>query len=101
MVWLSEAKIQIKSKILLHDENSINISKDFKTRFDTPNYELDRQLMKEKNEIVIKFIKDKLGGKIMRDIAALKDKRYSSLTDNNEKDKNSKRHKRVCHKTKS
>ena len=30
--------------------------------------------MKEKNEIVIKFIKDKLGGKIMRDIAALKDK---------------------------
>ena len=57
--------------------------------------------MKEKNEIVIKFIKDKLGGKIMRDIAALKDKRYSSLTDNNEEDKNSKRHKRVCHKTKS
>ena len=57
--------------------------------------------MKEKNEIVIKFIKDKLGGKIMRDTAALKDKRYSSLTDNNEKDKNSKRHKRVCHKTKS
>ena len=86
MVWISEAKIQIKSKILLHDENSINISKDFKTRFDTPNYELDRQLMKEKNEIVIKFIKDELGGKIMRDIAALKDKRSSSLTDNNEED---------------
>ena len=86
MVWISEAKIQIKSKILLHDEISINISKDFKTRFDTPNYELDRQLMKEKNEIVIKFIKDELGGKIMRDIAALKDKRSSSLTDNNEED---------------
>ena len=57
--------------------------------------------MKEKNEIVIKFIKDELGGKIMRDIAALKDKRSSSLTDNNEEDKNSKRHKKVCHKTKS
>ena len=57
--------------------------------------------MKEKNEIVIKFIKDELGGKIMRDITALKDKRSSSLTDNNEEDKNSKRHKKVCHKTKS
>ena len=34
----------------------------------------------------MKFIKDELGGKIMRDIAALKGKRYSSLTDNNKED---------------
>ena len=45
-------------------------------------------------------MKDELGGKTMREFAALRAKPYSYLTNNNEKLK-SKRNKKVCHKTKT
>ena len=63
-----------------------DITKDAESRFDTSNYELDRQYKK-----VIGLIKDQLGGKIMQEFTALRAKKYSYLTGNNDGDK--KKHK--------
>ena len=52
----------------------VGIVKNFEKRFDTSNDELDRPLPKGKNEKVIELIKDELGGKIMKEFAALKTK---------------------------
>ena len=60
-----------------------------KTRFDTPNYELERPLSKGKNK-VIGLMKYELGGKIMTEFAALRPKTYSNLTDDNDKNKKAK-----------
>ena len=38
-----------------------DIAEDLETRFDTSNYELDRQLPKGKNKNVIGLMKDELG----------------------------------------
>ena len=43
------------------------IAEDIKTRFNTSNYELDRQLPKEKNKKVIGLMKDELSWKIMKE----------------------------------
>ena len=42
-----------------------DITEDVETRFDTSNYELDRQLPKGKNVKIIGLIEDELGGIIM------------------------------------
>ena len=42
-----------------------DIAEDVETRFDTPNYELDRPWAKGKNKKVIGLMKVELGGKIM------------------------------------
>ena len=55
----------------------------------------------EKNKKVIRLMKDELGGKIMREFAALRVKTCNYLTDDGDEDKKSKRHKKVCHKTKT
>ena len=47
------------------------------TRFDTPNYKLDRPLPKGKNKKVIGFMKSKLGGKTMKKSVALRGEPYS------------------------
>ena len=51
-----------------------DIAEDVETRFDTSNYELDRQLSKEKKKKVIGLMKDELGGKIMLEFIELKAK---------------------------
>ena len=46
-------------------------------------------------------MKDELRKKIMKEFAELRAKAYSYLTENNNKDKKSKRHKQVRHKKKT
>ena len=46
-------------------------------------------------------MKNELGGQIMKEFVVLRAKTYSYLKDNNDEDKKSKRHKRVCHKKKT
>ena len=46
-------------------------------------------------------MKNKLGGKIMTELPSLKPKTYTYLTNDNDENKKSKRHKKVCHKTKT
>ena len=54
------------------------------------NYEVDRPLPKRKNQKVIGFMKDKLGGKIITKFVALRPKTYSYLTDDCKEDKKAK-----------
>ena len=67
-----------------------DIAKNVETRFDTTNYELDRPLPKRKNKKVISSMKDELGEKITNELVALREKTYSYLIDNNDKDKKAK-----------
>ena len=78
LIWLRETKIRRKSKLYYTDTESfivyiktegiyVDITKDFQTRFDTSNFELDRPIPKAKKKIVIELMmKDELGGKIMK-----------------------------------
>ena len=52
-----------------------------KKRFDTLNYGVNRPLPTGKNKKVTGLMKDKLGGKIMTEFAALRPKTYSPLMD--------------------
>ena len=63
-----------------------SIVNNVETRFDTSNFELDRQLSKGKNKKVIGLVKDELGGKIMIAFHALRPNTYSYLTDENEEE---------------
>ena len=76
LIWLRETKIWRTSKLYYTDTESfiiyiktegiyVDITKDFQTRFDTSNYELDRPIPKGK-KIVIELMKDELGGKLMK-----------------------------------
>ena len=60
---------------------------DAEARFVTSNYELYRPLLKTKNKKVIGLMKDEIGGEIMKDIAVLRGKTYSYLTNNKDKEK--------------
>ena len=60
---------------------------------------MERPLYKRKNEKVIVLIKDELGGKIITELAKLKPKENSYLTDNS--DENKKENGKVHHKTKT
>ena len=42
-----------------------NVADDDEKRFDTSNYEVNRQLLTRMNKKEIRLMKDKLGGKIM------------------------------------
>ena len=58
-----------------------DIAEDVKTRFDTSNYELernsiDRPLPKGKNKKVIRLMKDKLGESIMTKFVRIQDLQY-------------------------
>ena len=74
-----------------------DIAEDVETRFDTSNYELDRPLSTGKNKKVTGLMKDE--GK--KYFYGLGEKAYSYLKDNNDEDKKSKMHKKVCHKNKT
>ena len=54
-----------------------DITEDVETRFDTSNYNLERPLLKGKNEKVIGLMKDELGGKVMTKFVGLRVKTYS------------------------
>ena len=58
-----------------------DIAEDAETKFDNPNYELNRLLPKRKNKKVIGVMKDELGGIIMKEFVELTEKTYSYLTD--------------------
>ena len=60
-----------------------------KTRFDTLDYELDRQLSKKKKKVT-GLLKDELRGKIMIEFVELRVKTYSYLLDDASEDKKAK-----------
>ena len=60
---------------LLAIEIYSHIAKDVENRFYTSNYELNKLLPKGKNKKLISLVKYKLGGKIMKELVALKAKR--------------------------
>ena len=61
-----------------------DIAEDVETRFDTPNYELDKPLPKEKK--VLWLMKDKLGEEIMTKFVGLRGKTYSYLIGDDSED---------------
>ena len=65
----------------IYKDNAENVE----TRFDTSNYELDRQLTNGKNEKVIGLMKDELGGTIMKKFVGFRAKTYSYLIDGGSK----------------
>ena len=68
--------MNIKTKDFYKD-----IAQDVEERFDTSNYDVDRQLPKGKNKKVIGLMKDELGGGIITEFVALRPKTYSYMTD--------------------
>ena len=58
-----------------------DIADDVEKRFDTSNYEVNRPLPTGKNEKLIGLMEDELGGKIMTEYVALRQKTYSYLMD--------------------
>ena len=67
-----------------------DFGEDVETRFDATNYKLDRPLLKGKNKKVIGFMKDRLGGKIMKKYVGLRAKTNSCLIDDGSEDKKAK-----------
>ena len=67
-----------------------NIEYDVEKRFDTLNYEVNRQLPTGKNKKVIGLFKGEQRGKIMSEFAALRPKTYSYLMDDGESDEKAK-----------
>ena len=86
--------INIKTKDFYED-----IANDVEERFDTSNYEVNRPLPKGKNKKVIGLMKDKLGGNIMTQFAALRPKNYSYIMDDGKNDKRTKGTKKCVIKT--
>ena len=68
--------------------------------YDTSNYELNRSFPKRKNKKVIGLMKNKLGGKIRKQIVQLRAKTYTYLIDNGSEDKKLKDTKKCVIKTK-
>ena len=85
--------IHIKTKDVYKD-----IGNDAEKRFDTSNYEFNRPFPVGKNKNIIGLMKDKLGGKIMTELVALKPKTYSYLIDDGNGDKKANGTKRMCNK---
>ena len=77
--------IYIKTRNIYED-----IAYDVEKRFDTSNYEVNRPLPQGKNKKVIGLMKEKLGGTIMTEFAALRPKSYSYLMDDGKNDKKAK-----------
>ena len=67
-----------------------DIANDVEKGFHTSNYEINRPLPTGKNKKVIGLKKDELGGKIMTEFAALRQKTYSYLMDDGNSDKKAK-----------
>ena len=67
-----------------------DIANDVDKRFDTSNYEANRQLPIGKNKKIIGLMKDELGGKIITEFVTLRPKTYLYLTDDFKEDKKAK-----------
>ena len=67
-----------------------DIANDVEKRFDTSNYECNRQLPTGKNEKNIGLMKDELEGKIITEFVTLIPKNYSYSTDDGKEDKRAK-----------
>ena len=76
------------------------IAEDVNTRSDTSNYELNRQLPKEKNKNVIGVIKDELGRRIIKEFVWFRTKTFNYLTGQECKDKKTKSSKKCIIKRK-
>ena len=83
--------IYIKTKDFYED-----IADDVKKRYDTSNYKVDGLLPKRMNKKVIGLMKDKLGGKIITELVALRPKTYSYLTDDGKNVKKAKGTKKLA-----
>ena len=103
-----KTKYQDNAKLCYMDTDSfiINIKKedfyedianDVKKRFDISNYKVNRPLSTGKNKKVIGLMKDEVGGKIMTELAALRQKTYSYLMDDGKNDKKSQKEQRNVH----
>ena len=104
MVWLCATKILRKCKTLLYGYRQFHSS--FKNRWCLQRYfrrfqkEIDRPLPIGKNEKLIGWTKDELGGKIMQTFVGLKGEACSYLKDNNHEGQKEKGTKKACHKKK-
>ena len=67
-----------------------DIANDVEKRFDTSNYEINRPLPTANNKKVIGLMKDELGGGIITEFVALRNKTYSYLTDDCKENKKAK-----------
>ena len=64
-----------------------DLARDAEERLDTSNSQVERPLVMSKNKKVVVLIKDELGGKIMKEIIALRSNMYTYLTDEDHVDK--------------
>ena len=109
--WYNEMKPKYKNKIRLcyMDTDSFimhiktedfykDIADDVERMYDTSNYTVERPLPMGENKKKIGFMKDELGGRIMKEFIGLRPKCYSYLTDDGNVDKKSKRNKKMCDK---
>ena len=64
-----------------------DLARDAEERLDTSNSQVERPLVMSKNKKVVVLIKDELGGKIMKEIVALRSNMYTYLTDEDHVDK--------------
>ena len=64
-----------------------DIAKDVETIFDTSICELNRSLSRGKNKKVIDVMKNKLGGKVLKEFIGLRAKTCSYLIDDSSEDK--------------
>ena len=67
-----------------------DIAENFKTKFYTSNFKIDKRPPKGKNKKVIGLIKDELGGQIMKEFVGLRTKTNIYLKDNNDEHKKAK-----------
>ena len=88
-MWKKAKIIYIKTDDIYND-----IAEDVEKMFETSNYQLERQLPKEKNKKVTGLMKDKIGGKIMTEFIGFGAKTHSYLIDDISKDKKAKGTKR-------
>ena len=69
------------------DDIDKDIARDFETRFDTSNHELEIPLSKVKDKKVIELMKNELGGKIMAEFLGLRAKACKRLINYGSEDK--------------
>ena len=72
-----------------------DIAEDIETKFDTSSYDIDRTLLKGKNNKVIGLMKDELDGKVMTKFVGFRAKTYSYLIYDGSEDKKAKGTKNV------
>ena len=101
--WYNEMKQKYKDKkkLCYMDTNSFimhiktedfykDIADDVERMYDTSNYTVERPLPMGENKKKIGFMKDELGGRIMKEFIGLRPKCYSNLTDDGNVDKKAK-----------